>query len=165
MCYTFNTNGGWLVMKQINKLIFHYICEIVIVIILVGVSIPLWKTFDKANIAHIANSYSNMNYIYLNVKRFISDTDSLDEIKVINDTNTLRNYKLVMKVDKTIKLDTVFFEEKNIDLSKNKYKEDEKYNYYLLTENTLVAGFKIYNLEFNELNNGITYEIIESKNI
>lgn len=152
-------------MKQINKLIFHYICEILIVIILVVVSIPLWKTFDKANIAHIANSYSNMNYIYLNVKRFISDTDSLDEIKVINDTNTLRNYKLVMKVDKTIKLDTVFFEEKNIDLSKNKYKEDEKYNYYLLTENTLVAGFKIYNLEFNELNNGITYEIIESKNI
>ena len=135
------------------------------IIILVVVSIPLWKTFDKANIAHIANSYSNMNYIYLNVKRFISDTDSLDEIKVINDTNTLRNYKLVMKVDKTIKLDTVFFEEKNIDLSKNKYKEDEKYNYYLLTENTLVAGFKIYNLEFNELNNGITYEIIESKNI
>lgn len=152
-------------MKQINKLIFHYICEILIVIILVVVSIPLWETFDKANIAHIANSYSNMNYIYLNVKRFISDTDSLDEIKVINDTNTLRNYKLVMKVDKTIKLDTVFFEEKNIDLSKNKYKEDEKYNYYLLTENTLVAGFKIYNLEFNELNNGITYEIIESKNI
>lgn len=152
-------------MKQINKLIFHYICEILIVIILVVVSIPLWKTFDKANIAHIANSYSNMNYLYLNVKRFISDTDSLDEIKVINDTNTLRNYKLVMKVDKTIKLDTVFFEEKNIDLSKNKYKEDEKYNYYLLTENTLVAGFKIYNLEFNELNNGITYEIIESKNI
>ena len=152
-------------MKQINKLIFHYICEILIVIILVVVSIPLWKTFDKANIAHIANSYSNMNYIYLNVKRFISDTDSLDEIKVINDTNTLRNYKLVMKVDKTIKLDTVFFEEKNIYLSKNKYKEDEKYNYYLLTENTLVAGFKIYNLEFNELNNGITYEIIESKNI
>ena len=152
-------------MKQINKLIIHYICEILIVIILVVVSIPLWKTFDKANIAHIANSYSNMNYIYLNVKRFISDTDSLDEIKVINDTNTLRNYKLVMKVDKTIKLDTVFFEEKNIDLSKNKYKEDEKYNYYLLTENTLVAGFKIYNLEFNELNNGITYEIIESKNI
>lgn len=152
-------------MKQINKLIFHYICEILIVIILVVVSIPLWKTFDKANIAHIANSYSNMNYLYLNVKRFISDTDSLDEIKVINDTNTLRNYKLVMKVDKTIKLDTVFFEEKNIDLSKNKYKEDEKYNYYLLTENTLVAGFKIYNLEFNELNNGITYEIVESKNI
>ena len=152
-------------MKQINKLIFHYICEILIVIILVGVSIPLWKTFDKANIAHIANSYSNMNYLYLNVKRFISDKDSLDEIKVINDTNTLRNYKLIMKVDKTIKLDKVIFEEKNIDLSKNKYKEDEKYNYYLLTENSLIAGFKIYNLEFNELNNGITYEIIESKNI
>ena len=106
-----------------------------------------------------------MNYLYLNVKRFISDKDSLDEIKVINDTNTLRNYKLIMKVDKTIKLDKVIFEEKNIDLSKNKYKEDEKYNYYLLTENSLIAGFKIYNLEFNELNNGITYEIIESKNI
>lgn len=93
MCYAFSTNGGWLVMQQINRLIFHYICEILIVIILVVVSIPLWKTFDKENIAHIANSYSNMNYIYLNVKRFISDTDSLDEIKVINDTNTLRNYK------------------------------------------------------------------------
>ncbi len=152
-------------MKQINKLIFHYICEIVIVIILVGVSIPLWKTFDKANMAHIANSYSNMNYLYLNVKRFISDTDSLDEIKVINDTNTLRNYKLVMKVDKNIKNDTILLNNAEYSLNSNKYKNDEKYNYYIIADGNLVADTVVYNIEFDKLYEGITYEIIETKNI
>lgn len=152
-------------MKQINKLIFHYICEILIVIILVGVSIPLWKTFDKANMAHIANSYSNMNYLYLNVKRFISDTDSLDEIKVINDTNTLRNYKLVMKVDKNIKNDTILLNNAEYSLNSNKYKNDEKYNYYIIADGNLVADTVVYNIEFDKLYEGITYEIIETKNI
>ena len=152
-------------MKQINKLIFHYICEIVIVIILVGVSIPLWKKFDKANIVHIANSYSNMNYLYLNVKRFISDTVSLDEIKVINDTNTLRNYKLVMKVDKNIKNGTILLNNAEYSLNSNKYKNDEKYNYYIIADGNLVADTVVYNIEFDKLYEGITYEIIETKNI
>ena len=152
-------------MKQINKLIFHYICEILIVIILVGVSIPLWKTFDKANMAHIANSYSNMNYLYLNVKRFISDTDSLDEIKVINDTNTLRNSKLVMKVDKNIKNDTILLNNAEYSLNSNKYKNDEKYNYYIIADGNLVADTVVYNIEFDKLYEGITYEIVETKNI
>lgn len=152
-------------MKQINKLIFHYICEILIVIILVGVSIPLWKTFDKANMAHIANSYSNMNYLYLNVKRFISDTDSLDEIKVINDTNTLRNYKLVMKVDKNIKNDTILLNNAEYSLNSNKYKNDEKYNYYIISDGNLVADTVVYNIEFDKLYEGISYEIVETKNI
>ena len=152
-------------MKQINKLIFHYICEILIVIILVGVSIPLWKTFDKANMAHIANSYSNMNYLYLNVKRFISDTDSLDEIKVINDTNTLRNYKLVMKVDKNIKNDTILLNNAEYSLNSNKYKNDEKYNYYIIADGNLVADTVVYTIEFDKLYEGITYEIVETKNI
>lgn len=152
-------------MKQINKLIFHYICEILIVIILVGVSIPLWKTFDKANMAHIANSYSNMNYLYLNVKRFISDTDSLDEIKIINDTNTLRNYKLVMKIDKTIKNDTILLNNVEYSLNSNKYKNDEKYNYYIIADGNLVADTVVYNIEFDKLYEGITYEIVETKNI
>lgn len=152
-------------MKQINKLIFHYICEILIVIILVGVSIPLWKTFDKANMAHIANSYSNMNYLYLNVKRFISDTDSLDEIKVINDTNTLRNYKLVMKVDKNIKNDTILLNNVEYSLNSNKYKNDEKYNYYIIADGNLVADTVVYNIEFDKLYEDITYEIVETKNV
>ncbi len=152
-------------MKQINKLIFHYICEILIVIILVGVSIPLWKTFDKANMAHIANSYSNMNYLYLNVKRFISDTDSLDEIKIINDTNTLRNYKLVMKVDKNIKNDTILLNNAEYSLNSNKYKNDEKYNYYIIADGNLVADTVVYNIEFDKLYEGISYEIVETKNI
>ena len=152
-------------MKQINKLIFHYICEIVIVIILVGVSIPLWKTFDKATMAHIANSYSNMNYLYLNVKRFISDTVSLDEIKVINDTNTIRNYKLVMKVDKNIKNGTILLNNAEYSLNSNKYKNDEKYNYYIIADGNLVADTVVYNIEFDKLYEGITYEIIETKNI
>lgn len=152
-------------MKTINKLIIHYICEIVVVILLVGISIPLWKTFDKSNMAHIANSYSNMNYLYLNVKRFISDIDSLDEISIVNDTNTLRNYKLIMKIDKKLDTKEIILDNEIKELTSILYKEDENYFYYLIDSGNLVAGSKVYNIEFNNLYDGITYEIIESKNI
>lgn len=152
-------------MKTINKLIIHYICEIVVVILLVGISIPLWKSFDKSNMAHIANSYSNMNYLYLNVKRFISDIDSLDEISIVNDTNTLRNYKLIMKIDKKLDTKEIILDNEIKELTSILYKEDENYFYYLIDSGNLVAGSKVYNIEFNNLYDGITYEIIESKNI
>lgn len=152
-------------MKTINKLIIHYICEIVVVILLVGISIPLWKSFDKSNMAHIANSYSNMNYLYLNVKRFISDTDFLDEISIVNETNTLRNYKLIMKIDKKLDIKEIILDNEIKELTSILYKEDENYFYYLIDSGNLVAGSKVYNIEFNNLYDGITYEIIESKNI
>lgn len=152
-------------MKTINKLIIHYICEIVVVILLVGISIPLWKSFDKSNMAHIANSYSNMNYLYLNVKRFISDTDFLDEISIVNETNTLRNYKLIMKIDKKLDIKEIILDNEIKELASILYKEDENYFYYLIDSGNLVAGSKVYNIEFNNLYDGITYEIIESKNI
>ena len=152
-------------MKTINKLIIHYICEIVVVILLVGISIPLWKSFDKSNMAHIANSYSNMNYLYLNVKRFISDTDSLDEISIVNETNTLRNYKLIMKIDKKLDIKEIILDNEIKELTSILYKEDENYFYYLIDSGNLVAGSKVYIIEFNNLYDGITYEIIESKNI
>lgn len=152
-------------MKTINKLIIHYICEIVVVILLVGISIPLWKSFDKSNMAHIANSYSNMNYLYLNVKRFISDADFLDEISIVNETNTLRNYKLIMKIDKKLDTKEIILDNEIKELTSILYKEDENYFYYLIDSGNLVAGSKVYNIEFNNLYDGITYEIIESKNI
>lgn len=152
-------------MKTINKLIIHYICEIVVVILLVGISIPLWKSFDKSNMAHIANSYSNMNYLYLNVKRFISDTDFFDEISIVNETNTLRNYKLIMKIDKKLDIKEIILDNEIKELASILHKEDENYFYYLIDSGNLVAGSKVYNIEFNNLYDGITYEIIESKNI
>ena len=115
--------------------------------------------------AHIANSYSNMNYLYLNVKRFISDTDSLDEISIVNETNTLRNYKLIMKIDKKLDIKEIILDNEIKELTSILYKEDENYFYYLIDSGNLVAGSKVYNIEFNNLYDGITYEIIESKNI
>ena len=106
-----------------------------------------------------------VRYLYLNVKRFISDTDSLDEIKIINDTNTLRNYKLVMKVDKNIKNDTILLNNAEYSLNSNKYKNDEKYNYYIIADGNLVADTVVYNIEFDKLYEGISYEIVETKNI
>ena len=50
-------------------------------------------------------------------------------------------------------------------LAKIKYNEDKNYYYYLVDESNLVANNKIYNIELKGQYNGITYEIIESKNI
>lgn len=157
-------------MKNINRLIFHYVLEICLVLIFVGISVPLWNKLNKSDAASIAKSYSKMDYLYMDINRYIAKNIFKDEITIINDTNITRNYELVLKMKKNVKIDDekIMINQKNSKLKSLKYKEDNKYSYYLINKNDLVASSEKYDIQFinSKLNyKYIEYEIIESKNV
>jgi hypothetical protein len=155
-------------VKNINKLIVHYICEIVIVLIFVGISVPVWNKLDKSNVSSIANTYANMDYLYLDINKYIGYNDFKDEVVVVNDTNTIRNYKLVLKLDKNIDInDTeIVLNDNSEKLEDLLYKDTGDYNYYLIATGDVVASKEVYNVTFKNSNlnyKDVTYEIIETK--
>ena len=156
-------------MKNINRLILRYVCEIFVVVLFVAVSIPIWEKFDKSNIANIASSYHTMDYLYLDIDKYISNESFEDVVAVVNDTNTARNYKLILKVSKeknnNVKIN-INNEVKNLkDLS---YDEDKLYFYYNISESNLVANRNEYKISFIDSNisyEDVQYEIIENHDI
>lgn len=148
-------------MKNINKLIRHYVCEIFVVILFVIISIPVWEQLDKSGIANIANSYHTMDYLYLDIDKYVSDKEFEDVIAVVNDTNTIRGYELVLKISKDKITDEMIVNiNEEIKLLENlKYSEDEEYNYYILAEDSVVASKNDYKVMF--INSDITYNEVE----
>lgn len=157
-------------MKEINKLIRHYVCEIFVVILFVVISIPVWDHFDKSGISKIANSYSTMDYLYLDIDKYVGNDDFMDAIAVVNDTNTNRGYELIVKIAKELITDDIIIiingEEKV--LKNLKYSEDEEFYYYLVAKGNVVGTKTDYNVEFENTNlkyNEIEYLIIENHDI
>ena len=157
-------------MKNINKLIRHYVCEILIVILFVGISIPIWEHFDKSGVSKVANSYSTMDYLYLDIDKYIGYDTFADVVAVVNDTNTNRGYELIVKISKDlVSEDTVVKvnEETNL-LNELKYNEDNEYNYYLIAKGNVVGTKTNYNVEFDNTDieyNEVEYLIIENHDV
>jgi len=157
-------------VKEINKLIRHYVCEIFVVLLFVGISIPIWEHFDKSGISKIANSYSTMDYLYLDIDKYIGNDDFMDTIAVVNDTNTNRGYELIVKISKDlITADiTININNETKLLSDVKYSEDEEFCYYLIAEGNVVGAKTDYNVEFENTSlkyNEIEYLIIENHDV
>lgn len=148
-------------MKNIDKLIRHYILEIVIVLLFVGISYPFWQVLNKSGIAKIANSYHTMDYLYLDVSQYISDSDFEDMVAIVNDTNTTREYTLVLKIerDKVNNDAQISLNDEIFLLDSLKYQEDGIYNYYELGKGYLVAGKNDYKISF--VNAKISYEDVQ----
>lgn len=157
-------------MKEINKLIRHYVCEIFVVVLFVVISIPIWEHFDKSGISKIANSYSTMDYLYLDINKHIGNDDFMDVIAVVNDTNTIRGYELIVKISKELITKEIIIkinEEKEL-LANIKYSEDEEFCYYLIASEKVVGTKNDYNIAFENTNlkyNEIEYLIIENHDV
>ena len=157
-------------MKDINKLIRNYVLEIVVVIIFVVVSYPIWKLLDKSEMAKIASSYANMNYLYLDIDKYVSTNDFYDAVTIWNETNTKRGYDLVVKIEKdsTVEDLEVMINDKKYSLKNKKYKEDNKYIYYKLIKGTLVGGNVTYNIDYlsDDIDySNVLYELIENREV
>ncbi|MBE6161028.1 MAG: hypothetical protein E7158_02235 [Firmicutes bacterium] len=157
-------------MKDIDKLIRNYVLEIVVVVIFVIISYPVWKLLDKSEMAKIASSYANMNYLYLDIDKYVSTNDFYDAVTIWNETNTKRGYDLVVKIEKESIDDNleVIINDKKYSLNSKKYKEDNKYIYYKLVKGTVVGGNVTYNIDYLSDNinyTNVTYEIIESREV
>ena len=91
---------GLVDVNNIDKLIRHYVLEILFTIVIVVISIPVWNMFNKSDVSKLANSYATMDYLYLNITKSVASNNIKDVISISNDTNTLRGYNLVFKVKK-----------------------------------------------------------------
>lgn len=155
-------------VKNINKLITYYICEIIIVITFVGISVPFWQKINKTEISEIAGMYDTMDYLYLNVDKYVDNFGFEDDVAVINDTNTKRNYTLLLKTEKNVSCENININEETKLLNDIKYKEDSSYKYYLIDEGQLVASKNNFKVSFQDCNinyDDVLYDIIENKEI
>ncbi len=143
-------------MKVINRMIRRTIIEIVVVIAMVLISIPVWKSFDLEKYASVAMYYENMSYNYLDVSDYsdyilyqVNDEDAIKHIKPItlnlsNNSNTLEEYAVWMVVSKNSTLDIRSIK-LNLDgltkkLSDLEMYEDEETYYYLLFDGNLLSN-------------------------
>lgn len=144
-------------MKKIKNLEIALIREILFTIFAVLLSIPFWLNFDIASAAEIAKSYDNYYYIsyeLLNSVDYdlkpVSDSYAIhnvetQDIVVYNNSNTIQDYSLVLKVNKNdysnVKINV------NYDITYldnyNRLEDTDNY-YYILDSDKLVAGSKKY---------------------
>ena len=142
-------------------MIRHYVLEIVLTIFVVTISIPIWDKLNKSDAADIASSYATMDYLYLDIDKYVGSNEFKDVVDIVNDTNTLRGYTLVVKINKeNISKDaTVVINNEQYNLNNLKHTEDKNYVYYNLKEGKLVADKENYEIEY--LNTDITYSDVE----
>ena len=126
--------------------------------------------FNQRKTADIAESYANMNYLYLDVDKYVLSNDFYDEITIYNDTNTIRGYNLVLKInkDKVDKDFVLIINGKNYDSKSILYKTDKDNIYYEIDSGSLVASNVKYNISYISNNikySDTEYEIIENHEI
>lgn len=111
-----------------------------------------------------------MDYLYLDIDKYLSRDSFEDVINVVNETNTKRGYDLIVKIDKKINTQNteIKVNENVYKLNEIKYNSDNKFNYYLIANGELVAGKKEFVISYENASlkyNDVQYEINEIKNI
>ena len=157
-------------MKDIDKLIRHYVLEIVFTIVLVIVSIPVWNMFNNDDSANIAKSYATMDYLYLDVNKYVGTKESKDIVSVVNNTNTERGYNLVLKLKKDNVDDNTIVTVNNEQYSLNDLDKetDKNYTYYSIKTGTLVANKECVTVEYKNTTidySDVEYQIIENHEV
>ena len=157
-------------MNNIDKLIRHYVLEILFTIVIVVISIPVWNMFNKSDVSKLASSYATMDYLYLNVAKSVSSNGVTDVVSISNDTNTLRGYNLVLKTKKdNINNDsTLVINNKKYSLNDLEHTNDKEYIYYNIKAGNLVAGKEDIVVEYEKSNidyNDVYYDIIENHDV
>ena len=169
-------------MERIRKLKVSLYKDILLTIIVVLISIPIWLSFNISELED-AKKYDNYNYInyeYLNNPKHeivsVSDDYALRNIEtqdliVYNYTKADANYSLVLKIDKlsTLVIDDIKL---NVNYDINylkdfKYYEDNDYYYYIIDSDHLKGDSQKYILsmwndkkEALDSNNTFNYEFI-----
>ena len=157
-------------MNKIDKLIRHYVLEIIFTIVIVTISIPIWNMFNKSDVSKLANSYATMDYLYLDINKSVSSANIKDVISISNDTNTLRGYNLVLKIkNNNIDNNTILtINNKEYALSELEQTKDKEYNYYNIKAGNLVAGKENIIVEYKNSTidyNDVQYNMIENHEV
>lgn len=168
-------------MKNIISLERKLYKDIILTVLYVVLSIPLWMNFGLSASAMTAEGYANYNYVkyeFLNKATTqllaYSDEDALREcetqdIIVYNDSNTVDDYSLVLKINKAnssylkdIKINVNY----NVDYLNNyHYYEDAESYYYVIDSDNIVASSQKYvismwNSNLEEQSQNLDYEFV-----
>lgn len=142
-------------MDRLNKLERRLYQDIIITVLFVIISIPVWLNFELTSVAGIAQAYDNYKFVRYELlndaSKIISsyeDAEALMECEtqdliVYNESNTLENYSLVLKVSKNTMMnlnDIRINVNYNVDYLNNyEVYDDEVSYYYILDKESIVA--------------------------
>ena len=169
-------------MNRINRLKWLLYKDIIITILLVIISIPIWLSFDLTELEE-AKKYDNYNYInyeLLNNPHYtlvsVSDDYGLrnietQDIVVYNYTNANATYTLVLRINKnsTINIDNIRLNVNHDVQSLNNYRfyEDNDYYYYIIDSDRIQGSSQKYALSMwndenykQDVNNEFNYDFL-----
>ncbi|MBE6148381.1 MAG: hypothetical protein E7167_02670 [Firmicutes bacterium] len=167
-------------MKNIINLERKLYKDIVITVLLVILSVPIWLNFGLSASAMTAKNFANYNYIkyeFLNKVStelgVYSDEEALrkcetQDILVYNDSNTLDNYSLILKVKKNNQTDLTNIKinvNYNVDYLNNyHFYEDAESYYYVIDSDSIVASSQKYVISMwnsdLQTNTNLDYEFV-----
>ncbi len=150
-------------LVMVDKMIRGKVIEIIIVVILVIATIPVWQNFNKKMSSADITTLKDYN-----LKFSVSNTDNSDIVTISNDYYNNKSYKLLMKVNKDLDINSSKLVINNILYSLNdftKYEEDDYY-YYILANNYISGTSISYEIEPKFMGKSIYYAYVfeESNN-
>ena len=137
------------------------IIEVLLVIILVEISVPVWQSFaERANATPVTtiDDYSLQFTLHNNSNK--------EEIIVTNNYYLNKSYSIYLKVNKDIDLEksTITINDKNYKLE-DFYRLTDKDNYtYTIANDYLMAGSKTYNIIPHIVGMSVYYSYIFEEN-
>lgn len=177
------TNRGiikiMIVVKDINKLILKKVLEIVFVFCFLLISTFLWRSKNAQLFSSAISTFSNLNYTNIKVDSPIEytmfpmdDQDAMQNLKpcivsVRNETYTLENYTLILKIDKNSTMDYQFLNigiDNTIYTLKDLFRQEED-NYYIFVLDTDQISGNIKKYEIRVWLNNLADNNMQSKDL
>ena len=142
---------------MVNKLIFHTIIEIIIVLVFVFLSIPLWQFLSN----HFNNELNRTISASMPLELMLNHVDGFDNVIVNNGYHINQSYQVLLVADKNCneEIITVNGVKSKLENFQN-YKEDDTYIYILDSNNIKASrvGYKI-DTKIDEKNINYHYEL------
>ena len=142
---------------MVNKLIFHTIIEIIIVLVFVFLSIPLWQFLSN----HFNNGLNRTISASMPLELMLNHVDGFDNVIVNNGYHINKSYQVLLVADKNCNEEIITINGVKSKLENfQNYKEDDTYIYILDSNNIKASrvGYKI-DTKIDEENINYHYEL------
>ena len=142
---------------MVNQLIFHTIIEIIIVLVFVFLSIPLWQFLSN----HFNNGLNRTISTSMPLELMLNHVDGFDNVIVNNGYQINQSYQVLLVADKNCNEEIITINGVKSKLENfQNYKEDDTYIYILDSNNIKASrvGYKI-DTKIDEENINYHYEL------
>ncbi len=147
----------------VDKLIRGKIIEIIVVILLVLGSIPVWESFESRISKAEVMTLDDFN---LNFK--INNYSDMEQLVISNDYSLNKDYKIFLKVNKNVDKENSYLKINGKTYNLEDFYKKNKKGYYIYTiiSDNIIANTKTYLVEPILKGNNINYSyILEENNV